>query len=330
MCCRRNPDCLICNCSDSRRWTRRGTFTNDENEAAPGRRVANPPLRQIGQRGPYGRSAKGCSQRNSEQLLPECKCSDSRRWTRRGTFTNDENEAAPGRRVATRLYVRSANAALTAGRPRVVLRETLNSYCLIVTAQTRGDGLGGGLSPTMKMRLHREGGLQTRHYARSANAALTAGRPRVVLRETLNSYCLNEAAPGRRVQTRHYCPYVRSAKGCSQRNSEQLLPECNCSDSRRWTRRGTFTNDENEAAPGRRVANPPLRQIGQRGPYGRSAKGCSQRNSEQLLPDRNCSELPRGTGRTRQGRWVSAPVFTRACPPDCRGQVLRGNDVGRE
>ena len=233
------PGLPDCKCSDSRRWTRRGTFTNDENEAAPGRRVANPPLRQIGQRGPYGRSAKGCSQRNSEQLLPDCKCSDSRRWTRRGTFTNDENEAAPGRRVATRLYVRSANAALTAGRPRVVLRETLNSYCLIVSAQTRGDGLGGGLSPTMKMRLHREGGLQTRHYARSANAALTAGRPRVVLRETLNSYCLI----------------------------------CNCSDSRRWTRRGTFTNDENEAAPGRRVANPPLRQIGQRGPYGRSAKG---------------------------------------------------------
>ena len=34
--------------------------------------------------------------------------------------------------------------------------------------QTRGDGLGGGLSPTMKMRLHREGGFQTRLYARSA------------------------------------------------------------------------------------------------------------------------------------------------------------------
>ena len=37
-----------------------------------------------------------------------------------------------------------------------------------VTVQTRGDGLGGGLSPTMKMRLHREGGFQTRLYARSA------------------------------------------------------------------------------------------------------------------------------------------------------------------
>ena len=31
------------NCSELRRWTWRGTFTNDEKEAAPGWRVANAP-----------------------------------------------------------------------------------------------------------------------------------------------------------------------------------------------------------------------------------------------------------------------------------------------
>ena len=61
-----------------------------------------------------------------------------------------------------------------------------------------------------------------------------------------------------------------------------------CSESRRWTRPGTFTNDENEAAPGWRVANPPS---------AKSAKGYSQRNSEQLhegrtQPCRQCSRRP--------------------------------------
>ena len=126
------------NCSDSRRWTRWGPFANDENEAAPGRRVANPPLRQVGQAPegglqtrPYARSVKhrnaGCKPAPTPGRL-----STGRRVANPPLRQVGQ---APECGLQTHPYARSAKhrkagckPAPAPARPRVILRETLNSY----------------------------------------------------------------------------------------------------------------------------------------------------------------------------------------------------------
>ena len=131
----------------------------------------------------------------------------------------------------------------------------------MVTVQTRGDGLGGGLSPNDANEAAPEGGFQTRHYGLAIHGRGKTGfKPAPAVWQF--------TAEGRRVsnpplrfgnsrqgeggfQTRHYGLAIHG------RGKAGFKPATTV-----WQ----FT------AGGRRVSNPPLRQ---------SAKGYSQRSSEQ-------------------------------------------------
>ena len=87
----------------------------------------------------------------------------------------------------------------------------------------------------------------------------------------------------------------------------------NCSDSRRWTRRGTLTNDENEAAPGGRVANPPLRQASQMS-CRRSLNTYFQRVTVQTRVRRTVTRVRRGRRSLPRGGAVVGETVRPECP----------------
>ena len=179
-----------------------------------------------------------------------------------------------------------------------------------VTVQTRGDGLGGGTFANDENETAPEGGLQTRHYAKSAThrkaghkSGPTPGRPRTGRRVSNPPLRQVGHAPEGGLQIR---PYARSAThrkaGCkpattparprtgrrvanpalrqvghAPEGGSQIRPYAKSATHRKAGRKPATT--PSRPGTGRRVANPPLRQVGhapegglQIRPYARSAK----------------------------------------------------------
>ena len=179
---------------------------------------------------------------------PSC----SRRTGRCGTTRS------PCRRRSRRVSRRPAAAARAASAPARAPRRPAGHRASSPVERRSAPGRAHrcrrrGVASWVRRPSHRMADVQSPWRRRSPGVAV-AQRFEPAAAPTTNAVSMLRRGPLPGIRRRDR---TISGNACPRRGKRR-----NCSGSRRWTRRGTLTNDENEAVPGGQVTNPPLRQVG--------------------------------------------------------------------